>query len=184
MSRVNLSPGRLAVLVALVVIGVAVMMNGFADDGSTAAGGPSDVVETSPSETPRSSDSVTPSADQTTPPPLEPRVDDVMIQVLNGTDAVGLAAQVQELLLDEGYRTAQEAGDALNKPVPDTTVYFRTGPEADQNEADAKNLAKSFLKKIDASVEPLKATLDSQVSPKSMLVVLIGEDYAAAHPVA
>jgi hypothetical protein len=184
MSRVNLSPGRLAVLVALVVIGIAVMLNGFGDDGAMLADGSSGVVETSPSETPGPTDTVTPSAGQTTSAPLEPQVDGVMIQVLNGTDAVGLAAQVEELLLGEGYESAQEAGDAQNKPVAATIVYFRTGPEAEQNEADAENLAKRFLKRVDATVEPLKATLDSQVAPKTALVVLIGEDYAAAHPVA
>ena len=179
----NLSPGRLAVLVALVVGGIAVMINGFGDDGATAAG-PSDVVVTTTSGSPAPTDGASTSATETPTPDLQPQVEGVMIQVLNGTDAVGLAAQVEELLVGEGFESAQEAGDAQNKPVTSTIVYFRTGPDADQNEVDAQNLARRFLKRVEAAVEPLKATLGTQVSPRTQLVVLIGDDYAEAHPVA
>ena len=41
----NLSPARLAVLVALVVGGIAVMLNGFGDEGTAVAGGGSEVAE-------------------------------------------------------------------------------------------------------------------------------------------
>ena len=45
MARVNLSPARLAVLVALVVSGVAITMNGFGDEGTAVADGSGEVVE-------------------------------------------------------------------------------------------------------------------------------------------
>ena len=41
----NLSPARLAVLVALVVGGVAIILNGFGDDDVVLAGGGTEVVE-------------------------------------------------------------------------------------------------------------------------------------------
>ncbi len=180
----NLSPARLVVLVALVVGGLAVMVNGFGDDATVLAGG-GDPPTPSVAESPEASGSPSPSASESAAPELEAQVDGVMIQVLNGTSAVGLAAEVEAFLVGKGYVAALPAADATNKPVDTTTVYFRTGPDAEQNEVDAQHLADRFLKGVEAIVEPLNNAIDSNnVSPKTQLVVLIGEDYATANPVA
>jgi LytR cell envelope-related transcriptional attenuator len=183
MGRVNLSPARLAVLVALVVGGIAVMLNGFGDEGSAVAGG--DTGETTPTvtESPGATSSPSPTRTESPAPQLEPQVDGVPIQVLNGTDATGLAAEVEQLLVGKGYEAALPADDAEEKPVSVTTVYFRTGDDEEQNEANADHLARRFLKGVDAAVRPLNATLDSAVGPKSQLVVLLGQDYAEANPI-
>jgi len=181
---VNLSPGRLAVLVALVVGGVAVMMNGFRDDGATVASGVGEV-ETTSTETPGPTDGTSPPPTETTPPPLDPQVENVVVQVLNGTDATGLAGQVDQLLENKGYQMDPVAGDLESKPVLGTTVYFRAEGDPEQNEVDAENLAKKFLKGVDAKVRPLNNALSDEgaLDPLAQLVVVLGDDYATAHPV-
>lgn len=185
MSRVNLSPGRLAVLVALVVAGVAVMVNGFGDDGAAVASGPSDATQTTAGETPGPTDATTTTAGPTPSSPT-PEVDGVVVQVLNGTDATGLAGQVASLLEKKGYPEGPVPGDLQNKPIADTTVYFRPGDDPAQSRANAANLATRFLKGVDALVKPLAAALDGEtaVDADAQIVVVLGEDYAAAHPVA
>ena len=182
MAFVNLSPGRLAVLVALVVGGIAVMTNGFLDDGATMAAGPSDVVETTTSGSPEPTDGASTSVSETPPPDLEPQVEGVSIQVLNGTNETGLASEVDLLLTGKGYKQGLVPDDLVSKPVPGTTVYFRTGDGAEQNEVDAENLA-TYLKRVETSVRPLNDSLGTVVPAKVDLVVVLGEDYAAAHPV-
>jgi LytR cell envelope-related transcriptional attenuator len=182
MGPVNLSPARVAVLVALVVAGVAVMLNGFDDGGSAVAGG-TDVVSPSGSDVAEPTESSSPSVSQSPEPELEPQVEGVSIQVLNGTEATGLAAEADAFLIGKGYEQGLTPGDLATKPVPGTTVYFRTGPDADQNRVDAENLATRFLEGVEATVKPLNDALDAEVAPKTQLVVVLGDDYAAAHPV-
>jgi hypothetical protein len=182
MTRVNLSPARLAVLVALVVGGIAVMINGFGDEGTAVAGG-GDVVTPTESVSVSPTDASSPTETQSPAVELEPQVDGVMIQVLNGTDATGLASQAEQFLEAKGYVAALPAADAAQKGVPDTIVYFRTGDDAEQNEVDAANLAKKYLKGVDATVRPLNASLDADVAPKTQIVVVLGQDYADANPV-
>lgn len=183
MTRVNLSPARLAVLVALVVGGIAIILNGFGDDDAVLAGDGTEVVEPTPSESASPSGSASPSASESAAPELEPQVDGVMIQVLNGTAEVGLAAEVEAFLVGKGYVAALPAADAAQKPVETTIVYFRTGEDAEQNEVDADHLAARFLKGVEAQVKPLSAALGSDVAPRTQLVVLLGTDYAEANPV-
>jgi LytR cell envelope-related transcriptional attenuator len=183
MGRVNLSPARLAVLVALVVGGIAITLNGFGDDDAVLAGGGTEVVDPTGSGSASPSGSVSPSASESAPPELEPQVEGVMIQVLNGTSEVGLASQVEDFLEGKGYVAALPAADAAQKPVTTTIVYFRTGDDAEQNEVDADHLAARFLKGVEAQVKPLSAALGSDVAPKTQLVVLLGTDYAEADPV-
>jgi hypothetical protein len=183
MARVNLSPARLAVLVALVVGGIAVMLNGFGDEGTASADGGGEVVEPTTSDPAEVTDSASPSETQTPAPEIEPQVNGVMIQVLNGTDAAGLASQTEQFLVNKGYVAALPAADADQQGVPDTIVYFRTGDDAEQNEVDAVNLADKYLKGVDATVKPLNASLDAAVGPKTQVVVVLGQDYADAHPV-
>ncbi|MDH4111642.1 MAG: LytR C-terminal domain-containing protein [Actinomycetota bacterium] len=179
----NLSPARLAVLVALVVGGIAVILNGFGDDDAVLADSSTGVAQPSASGSAAPSGSPSPSATQSAAPELEPQVDGVMIQVLNGTSAVGLAAEVEGFLVGKGYVAALPAADATQKPVETTIVYYRTGEDAEQNQVDAAHLAKRYLKSVDASVKQLSAALGSDVAPKTQLVVLLGNDYADANPV-
>lgn len=179
----NLSPARVAVLVALVVAGVAVMLNGF-DDGESAIAAGTDVASPTGSDVVEPTESTSPSVSQSPEPELEPQVEGVSIQVLNGTEATGLAAEADAFLIGKGYDQGLTPGDLATKPVAGTTVYFRTGPDAEQSRVDAENLAARYLKGVDAKVAPLNDALDAEVAPKTQLVVVLGDDYAAAHPVA
>ena len=74
----NLSPARLIVLVALVVGGVAVLLNGFDTDGDVAAvGGTSPSPSLSLSPSPSTTTSPTPTDAVNTP---EPEVDGVTVR--------------------------------------------------------------------------------------------------------
>jgi len=179
---VNLSPARLAVLVALVVVGVAVLLNGFGDDAVFAGAG-SESVQPSGSASPQPGGSPSATPSESAAPDLQPQVDGVTIQVLNGTTAVGLASQVDSFLTGKGYVQALPPGDLANKPAPRTIVYFRGGDDAEQNEVDAQHLATRFLKGVDARVTALNAELGSDVAPRTQLVVVLGTDYSEANPV-
>jgi len=176
MARVNLSPARLIVLVALVVGGVAVLLNGFDTDGDVAAVGgtspsPSVVLSTSPTPT----TTPTPTEAANTP---EPEVDGVTFAVLNATSTAGLAAEVQQMLETEGYTKGAEAANAPTTGVAKTTVYYRGGADAAQNESNATNMAEEFLD--GAEVKLLGAEFESAVPEETQLVVVIGADYPGA----
>jgi hypothetical protein len=166
---VNLGVARLAIVVALVIGGVAVLANGFSEE--VTAVGPSRSPSASPSESP----SPTTSPKQTTVPNQE----GVLVQVLNGTATAGLAGDFQILLEDEGYLKAGEPADAPEKPVIDSVVYFRRDDNAAQNRADARLLADTYLGGDDA-VEPLPGTLREVVEPTADVIVVLGEDQAGA----
>jgi hypothetical protein len=170
---VNLSPARLAVIVALVVGGVAVLANGFegSPDAAAAASSPSPTVSVSPLPT---------TSSPTTPPSETPKpeTDGVTFMVFNGTSTTGLGATVQQDLEAEGYVSTEVAGNALTSPVGKTTVYFRGGPDAAQNEANATNMAQEFLG--GAAVKLLGVDYESAVPDDTQLVVIVGSDYEGA----
>ena len=163
----NLGIARLAIVLALVVGGVAVLANGFTDEGEAA-----DAPDGSPTPTPTPTPSPTPSPD----PDIVPQQDGVLVQVLNGTAVPGLAGDFQILLEDENYLRAGDPTDAPDKPVLDSVVYFRRDGNAAQNRADAELLSEMYLGGV--SVEPLPADIAEVVDPAADVVVLLGEDQA------
>ncbi|HEY6567273.1 MAG TPA: LytR C-terminal domain-containing protein [Actinomycetota bacterium] len=170
----NLSPARLAVIVALVVGGVAVLLNGF--DGSTeaAAGSGSPTPSTSVSPLPTSPSS--PTDDPTTTP--APETDGVTFMVFNGTSTTGLGATVQQDLEAQGYISTEPAGNALTAPVAKTIVYYRGGDDAVQNEANATYMAEEFLE--GAAVKLLGVDYENEVPDDTQLVVIVGSDFESA----
>jgi hypothetical protein len=173
---VNLSPARLAVMVALVVAGIVVLVNGFGSSGSgtaTAGSSASPSITLSPQPTPTVS----------SPTPTEtpkPKVNGVTFMVFNGTSTTGLGAQVQQDLEAEGYEATEQAGNAPNTPVGTTIVYFRGGEDEAQNESNATKMADDFLD--GAKVKVLGAEYESLVPPETQLVVVVGGDFAGATP--
>lgn len=171
----NLGTGRIVVIVALLVVGAAVLANGFADGGSglQPGGGPTGttIATDTPSQAPTGT--VTPTAAATP----EPQVDGVLIQVFNGTNVTGLGATAQDMLEGKGYTINALALDAPSKPVPKTVVYYRGGAAAAQNESNATLLAKKNFK--GAKVEELDPAIDDLVKKSTQVVVVVGDDYAA-----
>ena len=147
-----MNPGiaRLAIVIALVIGGVAVLANGFEDEGVAAPPEPS----TSPSPTRTPSPSPSPQAS------IVPNQKGVLVQVLNGTSRAGYAADFQEMLVDVGeYLPAGDAGDAPDKPILDSIVYFRADGNKAQNEADAQLLSDEYLEVCRSNVcRPISRT--------------------------
>jgi hypothetical protein len=176
MAPVNLGTGRIVVIVALLVVGAAVLANGFADGGSALqpGGGPSG--SAAPSESPSGSASGTTSPTASpTPPPQDPS--EVLIQVFNGTNVTGLGATAEAFLEGKGYTINAGALDAPSKPVAKTIVYYRGGPDAAQNESNATRMAKKYFE--GAKVEELDPAIGDLVEPKTQVAVVVGDDYAA-----
>jgi hypothetical protein len=168
---VNPGIARLAIIIALIVGGVAVLANGFSEEGVAAI--PDDSSTPSPTETP--SPSRSPQA------PIVPNQEGVLVQVLNGTSMAGYAATFQETLLDTGgYLAGGEAGDAPEKPVLDSIVYFRPDDDAAQNRADAQLLSDEYLGGVPVERLPADLANSDVVDPATDVLVLLGEDQAGA----
>lgn len=163
-----MNPGvsRLAIVVALVIGGVALLANGFSD-GQVAA---------EPGRSPSPSASESPSPSRSPQPSIVPNQQGVLVQVLNGTSQAGYAGDFQILLEQEGYLRAGEPADAPEKPVVDSVVYFRRDDNRAQNRADAGLLSETYLGGV--PVEPLPADLQDVVSESADVVVVLGEDQA------
>jgi hypothetical protein len=171
----NLSTGRVVIIVALIVVGLAVLANGFvggtttaatpsgsvAPTGSPSAGGP----DSSPSET--ESPTTTPS----------PQTKGVLIMALNGTDVAGAAAAAQTMLVDDGYKAPVDAADAPVQGVKKTTVYYRDDDNAAQNKSDATYIADNYFS--GAPVKKLDPNVYSDVPDSVTVVVVVGDDYAS-----
>lgn len=163
----NLGIARLAIVAALIVVGVAVLANGFSDGESSAA-----PVDGSPSP------SATQTPSPTTPPKqtIVPNQEGVLVQVLNGTNQPGAAADFQILLEQDNYLKAGEPGDAPDKPVLDSVVYFRRDDNAAQNRADAELLSETYLDSVPVQPLPTAYADPSITSESADVVVVLGED--------
>ena len=150
---------RALILVAAVVLGVVVLRGAFPGTDSTLASG-----EPSPAPT-----RTTPSPKRTTPSPAKttprkPKVQGVVVQVLNGTSTTGLAASASETLQQAGY-TLESPGNASS--VATTTIYFRQA-----NKVDAEFLRDNHFP--DAVLKPATPA----VPPEVMIQVVLGSDFA------
>jgi hypothetical protein len=174
---VNSGTWRIVIIVALVVTGVAVLANGFADQGAA-------VAQTAPSGLPTSTGSAAPTqtdtpTDEPTPTETpEPETRGVLIKVFNGTDATGLAGEVQVLLEGDGYVAPEDAADAPIKGVKRTIVDYRGGDNEEQGRANAQYVSKTYFNN-DARVEVLSAAYEDEVTNPVQLAIVVGEDYAA-----
>jgi hypothetical protein len=173
MGSVNQGTARIVIIVALVAVGAVVLANGFDSGGGVTAATPSGSETPSPTGTLTPSETSTPSATET-PSPQQPS--QVIFMALNGTDVTGLAAEAQQLLEDAGYTPAQEAGNTPTGGVQVTTVYYRGGANAAQNQSDAQYLADTFFE--GAEVDKLGPAFDEVVPSIATVVVVVGQDYA------
>jgi hypothetical protein len=164
---VNPGVARLAIVIALVIGGVAVLANGFSERETKAAPGDSPSPTASPS----------PSPTRSPQQPVVPNQEGVLVQVLNGTSRAGYAGDFQILLEEQGgYLRAGEPADAPDKPVVDSIVYFRSDGNKAQNRADATLLSDTYLGGV--PVKPLRPELRDLVNESADVVVVLGEDQA------
>lgn len=168
----NLSTGRVLVIVALIVGGLAILANGFSDSGSAAApsGSPSPPAgghgsSTSPPPTGTPTPTVTPA----------PQTKGVLFMAMNGTNVPGAGAAAQTVLTDAGYIAPKDAIDAPTSGIKKTIVYYRDDQDTAQNQSNATYVAHKFFK--GALVKPLDPSLVG-VPASATIVVVVGEDYA------
>jgi LytR cell envelope-related transcriptional attenuator len=151
---------RAALVAAAVILGVFVLSRAF----PTTSEAPSSITE---SPSPAVEETQSPAAPtEESPEAAEPRNPSrVTLQVLNGTDTTGLAAETAELLEQEGYNiiTITDA----DRPYETTTLFYH--PDA---EVDAQFLQQNFFP--EAVLE--RSAPDAEVD----VTVILGDDYAAA----
>jgi hypothetical protein len=171
MSGVNLGTWRIVILAGLIATGTVILSEGFtgrqvdtpAVTGTTGpTGGTTGPTETQTQE----------------PPPPEGQIRGVSIAVFNGTEEIGFAADVTLTLEDAGYSIGQEAMDAPTTGVRKSTVYFRGGANAAQNEANAQLLADDQLP--GAKVRRINPEFTDLVPADTDLVIVLGQDQAPA----
>jgi hypothetical protein len=166
---VNPGIARLAIVIALVIGGVAVLANGFDDEGVAAPPDPST------SQSPTGSPSPSPSPQAS----IVPQQKGVLVQVLNGTSRAGYAADFQEMLVEVGeYLPAGDAGDAPDKPIVDSIVYFKADGNRAQNEADAQLLSDEYLGGVPVERLPADLADSDAIDRAADVVVVLGEDQA------
>ena len=170
----NLSTGRVLIIVALIVAGLAVLANGFSDSGSIVAETPS----TSPTGRVSPTQSVEPSSPSATETPTQtpaPNKTGVSFMALNGTDVAGAGAAAQTLLTQDGYDSVETAADAPSQGVPKTTVYYRPD-HSGQNQADATYVSTKYFR--GSSVKKLNTEIQGVVPETAAIVVVVGDDWA------
>jgi hypothetical protein len=167
---VNLSTGRVLVIVALIVVGLAVLANGFSDSGTTGA-----ALTPTPSGGGHTTSTTPPPTSAPPSPTPAPQTKGVLFMAMNGTDVPGAGAAAQTKLSNAGYTVATPAIDAPTSGIKKTIVYYRNDDNAPQNLSNANYVAQHYFKHAD--VKPLDPSM--QGVPKSAtLVVVVGEDYA------
>jgi hypothetical protein len=174
MSPVNAGTARILIIVALVAVGAVVLANGFDDEPTSTAASPTPTASISPGTSPSASASVSPGGEPVSTP--SPNTGEIGIVVLNGTGVAGLAATAQDMLVSEGYTAPIDPTNAPQTGVEVTTVYFRGGENADQNEADATYISETFFP--GSKVAKLGPSFDELVVDSVTVAVVVGEDYA------
>ena len=176
MARVNSGTWRIVIIVGLVVAGVAVLANGFVEQGAAVAQPASSAPATS-SESLVPSGSATPTDTPTSTETPKPNSRGVLIKVFNGTAVTGLGAEVQTLLVDDGYVAPEDAANAPIPGVKKTIVYYREGDNEAQGKADATYVSKTYFNGK-ARVEVLADAYVDQVTNPVQLAIVVGQDYA------
>ena len=152
---------RFVLVVAALALGVFVLSKAFPTGGEATPIAPSQPEPEAATET-------TPPPEVTTEPeaPVTHEPSEIALQVLNGTDVGGLAADAAEILETDGY-DVRTVDDAENKPYEVTEISFKRAFEA-----DAAVLRDQYFQ----GAELLDAAPDAQ----AQITIILGEDYATA----
>jgi hypothetical protein len=151
---------RLLILAVAVVLGLVVLRNGFPSNASQGITG-------TPPTTPATT--VSPLPPSPSPSPTSsPRVEGVVVQVLNGTSQTGLAANVSQTLEGEGYTV--RAPD--NAPSRQTTIIFYR----EEFLLEAQHMQQQFFP--EARLRPAGTSVPRNVN----LMVVLGADFLGSSP--
>ena len=169
---------RLIVLVAAVVVGIVILTKGLS--GASSPSPPDDGGNTTAPSTTSASPTTTKSSDggPTDGGLPSPQQQGVVLAIYNATTTDGLAGAAEADLKKEGYVVAETG----NFPqAVRTLIYYRNG---DQGKADAQHLRENFIPEADAPKKlPQGLPSDSAIPKDAEIVVVLGNNYAANHPV-
>lgn len=151
---------RFVLVIAALALGIFVLSKAFPSGDEAAPITPSQPTEPTATGT-------TPSPEVTTEPdaPVTHEPSEIALQVLNGTEIGGLAADAAEVLEADGYDVVT-VDDAQSKPYEVTEIFFKRAFEA-----DAAALRDQYF----PGAELQDTAPDASVS----ITVILGEDYAA-----
>jgi len=152
---------RFVLVIAALALGVFVLSKAFPSGDEAAPITPTQPASPADAET-------TPPPEVTTEPeaPATHDPSEIALQVLNGTDIGGLAADAAEILEADGY-DVQTVDDAQSKPYEVTEIFYKRAFEA-----DATILRDQYFR----GAELQDTAPDAQVS----ITIILGEDYANA----
>lgn len=155
-------------VIAAVVLGVFVLSKAFPTGGEIPAAPEAAPGSPQPDQQPGASPTASPVPEQEPSPPVE----GVVVEILNGTDVGGLAAETAEMLANRGYTTGEDlVGDAASKPEEQTTILFRRRP----NRAAAEHLQETVF-----PTAVLESAPRHDENPDIQITVILGTDYAAS----
>ncbi|MDP9329442.1 MAG: LytR C-terminal domain-containing protein [Actinomycetota bacterium] len=166
----NVGFARILVIASLIVGGILLLASGF-----PGAGGVFETGDSGTSPTPQQTTSPSPTRHPSRSPTPAPQQTGVKIAVFNGTSAVGLAAQAQNTLEQDGYVPAQDPADSPITPLSQTVIYYRGGTSGPQNRANAQYVVDTYFP--GASVKELGSDFTS-LAEGADLVIALGNDYA------
>jgi hypothetical protein len=154
---------RGVLVVAAVLLGVFVLSRAFPSGGDAAPVAPEEAPTTPPpTSPPATGDQGGGGGGGAQPEEHDPS--EFQIQILNGTDVSGLAADTQAMLEEEGYRVPS-VSDAPDKPVERTTITYKR-----RFRADAEVLGQQFFP--DAQLESAAPDADADIT------ITLGVDYS------
>jgi hypothetical protein len=167
---VNTGTTRIIIVAALVIAGFLVLTKGFSGTGPPVAlgGSPSSSPSVGPSSGSSHSRSPKPSVQHQKPKAIT-------FVVLNGTGALGLAAQFDTKLTDAGLTQGNPPGNAPTTGVRKSILYYRGGTAAAQNRADAQWVADQVFP--GAAVKQLASGYaSSSLIGNANVIVVVGAD--------
>jgi hypothetical protein len=149
---------RAIILVAAVALGVFALARAF--DGN-----PTEGVAGSPSAQPTTTASPTTTSPSDSPSPTESArpPEDVVVQVLNGTQTAGLASQTSNTLETAGYITKEASNYETTET---TTIYYQPGFEV-----EAGVLQEQYFPTAQLDVAPDSFPADVNIT------IILGGDY-------
>ena len=160
---------RAGLVIAAVVLGIFVLSRAFPTSGEgSPQGSPGPIATTDDEESPAPEESPEENGGGGQPPAEEVNLRGVAVQVQNGTNATGLAAETAEELRELGLRIREIGNAERNYDV--TTLFFAQGsrPQADE-------LNRQFFDGA-AEVERMPANIQQDFE----IIVVLGQDYADA----
>jgi hypothetical protein len=158
---VNTGAVRGILVVVAVIVGLIVLSRAFPDSAPAAGQAPA-----SGQGDDQPADGESPAAGATTAPPSGPRqVQGVIVQVLNGTEESGLAAETKKQLEPFGYQVVEVGNVGSGRIYKRTTLFYRE---------DAQSQAQQLITDFFPGAKLEEAT--NNLNPEVQVTIVVGVD--------